>query len=449
MIARQLRIHQWAKNLLIFIPLLASHRFTNTGLLLKSVLAFAAFSCVASSFYVFNDLLDVRADRLHPQKRERPIASGDMSMNQGAVLLAIAAAVGLGLAATVSVRFLYATLAYLAGTAGIFLIRQALGLGGCLHAWLALYGPCDCGRSGHGNNNIVLDAGLHKFPLSEPRPDETVLRDIAARAGLQGKHPSGPRVRTAGSFDHREYRNFFGIAFRSADGALSAESGSDGAISPAGVSAPALHHSRLLDFPRMAAHEPAPDARRPDRVCTEGSRHPQTAGTRGDHRVFRHMKTARFEPFVSVIICTYGRATALQDLLRALEAQTYQNFEVLVVDGNEEPSPARLAIEAYVSHANALRNVALIAAEKGLTRQRNVGLRAAKGDLICFLDDDVTFGVDFLLNVAKLFEQGDMQDVGGITPYDTLHYPTPITVRWRLRALLGVMPGLDPGASII
>jgi glycosyltransferase involved in cell wall biosynthesis len=158
------------------------------------------------------------------------------------------------------------------------------------------------------------------------------------------------------------------------------------------------------------------------------------------------MTTARFETFVSVIICTYGRATALQDLLRALEAQTYQNFEVLVVDGNEEPSPARQAIEAYVSHANALSNVALIASEKGLTRQRNVGLRAAKGGLICFLDDDVTFGVDFLLNVAKLFEQGDMQDVGGITPYDTLHYPTPITLRWRLRALLGVMPGLDPGA---
>lgn len=127
-VARQLRIHQWAKNLLIFIPLLASHRFTNTGLLLKSVLAFAAFSCVASSFYVFNDLLDVRADRLHPQKRERPIASGQMSMNQAAVLLAIAAAVGLGLAATVSVKFLYATLAYLAGTAAYSLYAKRLVL---------------------------------------------------------------------------------------------------------------------------------------------------------------------------------------------------------------------------------------------------------------------------------------------------------------------------------
>ena len=157
------------------------------------------------------------------------------------------------------------------------------------------------------------------------------------------------------------------------------------------------------------------------------------------------MKTARFDTFVSVIICTYGRATALRDLLRALEAQTYQNFEVLVVDGNEEPSPARQAIEAYVSQANALSNVVLIASEKGLTRQRNVGLRAAKGDLLCFLDDDVTFAEDFLLKVAELFGQSDMRDVGGITPYDTLHYPTPVTLRWRLRALLRVMPGLDPG----
>jgi len=127
-VARQLRIHQWAKNLLIFIPILASHRLANTTLVLKSLVAFAAFSFVASSFYVFNDLLDVRADRLHPQKRERPIASGQMSMNQAGVLLAITAAIGLSLAATVSLRFLGATLAYLAGTAIYSLYAKRLVL---------------------------------------------------------------------------------------------------------------------------------------------------------------------------------------------------------------------------------------------------------------------------------------------------------------------------------
>jgi glycosyltransferase involved in cell wall biosynthesis len=157
------------------------------------------------------------------------------------------------------------------------------------------------------------------------------------------------------------------------------------------------------------------------------------------------MNIAQPDALVSVIICTYGRATPLQDLLKALERQVYQNFEVFVIDGNEDPSPAHQAIEAYLTRAQALQNVILIASEKGLTRQRNVGLRAANGDLICFLDDDVTFQEDFLQEVAKLFEQPDMQDVGGITPYDMLHYPTPVTLRWRLRAMLGVMPGLDPG----
>lgn len=117
LVARQLRIHQWAKNLLVFIPLLASHRVRNADLLLKSFLAFAAFSFVASSFYVFNDLLDARADRLHPIKRKRPIASGRLALSHAAVLLVLTLCIGLGLAAGVSLAFLGAVLVYLAGTA--------------------------------------------------------------------------------------------------------------------------------------------------------------------------------------------------------------------------------------------------------------------------------------------------------------------------------------------
>jgi len=159
------------------------------------------------------------------------------------------------------------------------------------------------------------------------------------------------------------------------------------------------------------------------------------------------MNSPQPNAFISIVICTYGRSTALQDLLSAIEAQTYQNFEVLVIDGNGEPSPAREAIEEYVRRPSACRNIVAIASEKGLTRQRNVGLRVAAGDLICFLDDDVTFEEDFLQGVVDLFGRSDMRDVGGITPYDMLHYPTPVNSRWRLRSLFGVMPGLDPGRT--
>ncbi len=75
-IAKTLRVHQWAKNLLIFVPLLASHRVAEFPLLLNGMLAFLAFGFCASSVYLLNDLLDLQDDRLHPSKCNRPLASG-------------------------------------------------------------------------------------------------------------------------------------------------------------------------------------------------------------------------------------------------------------------------------------------------------------------------------------------------------------------------------------
>lgn len=75
---KALRIHQWAKNALLFVPLLASHRITEADLLLKGVLAFVAFGACASSVYLLNDLLDLPDDRLHPTKCNRPLAAGTL-----------------------------------------------------------------------------------------------------------------------------------------------------------------------------------------------------------------------------------------------------------------------------------------------------------------------------------------------------------------------------------
>lgn len=71
-----LRVHQWSKNLLIFIPLLASHQILNIPLLTNSILAFVAFSLCTSSVYILNDLLDLHHDRLHPSKKNRPVTAG-------------------------------------------------------------------------------------------------------------------------------------------------------------------------------------------------------------------------------------------------------------------------------------------------------------------------------------------------------------------------------------
>ncbi|MBK8755526.1 MAG: UbiA family prenyltransferase [Candidatus Competibacteraceae bacterium] len=73
---KQLRLHQWAKNLLLFVPLLASHRVGEIDLLLTGLLAFLWFGLCASSVYLLNDLLDLEDDRQHTSKRFRPLASG-------------------------------------------------------------------------------------------------------------------------------------------------------------------------------------------------------------------------------------------------------------------------------------------------------------------------------------------------------------------------------------
>ena len=78
---RPLRPQQWLKNLLVVIPLLAAHRVYEMNLVRNAILAFVAFGCCASSGYVVNDLLDLAADRQHPQKRLRPFASGDLPLH--------------------------------------------------------------------------------------------------------------------------------------------------------------------------------------------------------------------------------------------------------------------------------------------------------------------------------------------------------------------------------
>ena len=82
------RVHQWAKNLLIFVPLLLSHSL-NPGRALTALIAFLAFSFTASATYIVNDLLDIESDRRHSRKRFRPFASGDLSAFTGLGVVAI------------------------------------------------------------------------------------------------------------------------------------------------------------------------------------------------------------------------------------------------------------------------------------------------------------------------------------------------------------------------
>jgi 4-hydroxybenzoate polyprenyltransferase len=113
---RQLRPKQWAKNVFLFVALIFSRSFFDPDAILQVLVGFAAFCMVSSTGYVLNDLLDREADRLHPKKRFRPIASGALPVPAAIALLLTTGTIGLCLAFCVGPYFLGVTLAYFCTT---------------------------------------------------------------------------------------------------------------------------------------------------------------------------------------------------------------------------------------------------------------------------------------------------------------------------------------------
>lgn len=96
-VARAMRVHQWSKNLLVFVPILLGHRFRDLGAWSNAGILLAAISLCASASYLLNDLMDLEADRAHPEKRRRPFASGALGLGFGfaGIPLLLASAAGL------------------------------------------------------------------------------------------------------------------------------------------------------------------------------------------------------------------------------------------------------------------------------------------------------------------------------------------------------------------
>ena len=95
---KAMRPYQWVKNLLVFVPIIASRSFTELPGLIDTILLFASFCATASAIYLINDLLDIEADRAHPRKRSRPIASGALPPALAGALAVMLLAAGFALA---------------------------------------------------------------------------------------------------------------------------------------------------------------------------------------------------------------------------------------------------------------------------------------------------------------------------------------------------------------
>lgn len=158
-LAKALRVHQWAKNLLVFLPLLLAHTI-QLGLVLTAVASFFCFSFLASATYILNDLLDLEADRVHLNKRQRAFAAGDLSVSTGLVVSFLLAAVAFTIATYLPQKFLIFLLLYLVTTlayslalkrivlldvvilAGLYTVRMAAGAAATntlISPWLAAF----------------------------------------------------------------------------------------------------------------------------------------------------------------------------------------------------------------------------------------------------------------------------------------------------------------------
>lgn len=109
----QLRTHQWVKNFLLFVPALASFQFLELTIIKSLALAFASFCLASSAVYIFNDIFDRESDRAHEFKRNRPIASGQISLSRGLIVAIIFLASGLITGYFVGNNFFFSLLAYI------------------------------------------------------------------------------------------------------------------------------------------------------------------------------------------------------------------------------------------------------------------------------------------------------------------------------------------------
>lgn len=156
---RQLRLHQMSKNVLVFLPLLLAHQFFNWDALGRALVMFAAFCLLSAGTYVFNDLHDLDKDRHHPTKRQRPLASGRISIpvaaaaSIGLVLAGLGVAFLLGpTAGLILLGYLVLTLSYslvlrsmivgdVLALAGLYTVRifaGAIAIGVAVSIWVAL-----------------------------------------------------------------------------------------------------------------------------------------------------------------------------------------------------------------------------------------------------------------------------------------------------------------------
>lgn len=153
----------------------------------------------------------------------------------------------------------------------------------------------------------------------------------------------------------------------------------------------------------------------------------------------------RLVPGCTVVVCTYNRSASLDRFLGSLYGQPCQPDKVIVVDASSDTRTALMLAQNWGERLRSARleyhNVPV--EHRGLTRQRNFGLKLVGTDLVCFFDDDVVLVDDCLAQMQAVHRQGG-DDIAGVGAYVGLEPESPRRL-WRLRRALGIVSTLEPG----
>ena len=152
---RALRPHQWAKNFLVLLPAGAAHLAPSANLVARLLLAFLAFSMLASAVYLLNDLADLPHDRAHPTKRRRPLAAGELSPRGALVGAIVLVAASIATAIPLPHAFHLMMLLYFATTVSYSLLLKRLAVADVL-ALATLYAM-----------RLLAGAAAAEVPLSQ------------------------------------------------------------------------------------------------------------------------------------------------------------------------------------------------------------------------------------------------------------------------------------------
>ena len=280
---RAMRPHQWVKNLLVFLPVIAAHSASVNAWAL-SALGFAAFCACASGLYLINDMLDLDADRRHPSKRRRPIAAGDLSLRRAAplagglfVLSALLSAAANPAFALVLLGYVVMSLAYSAylkrvvlldivALSGFYVLRAASGgVASSVPLTVAFVALCF-------TLFFALAAVKRQTELTRPRERGAARRG----ARLQGERHSlgdGGRIDRVGGRARRSHRLRIRLSQRA------------NALREAGTACADGAARRRLACPRLPTRSARQNARRPG-----GLRAPRPVQLRGGARRSRRRR---------------------------------------------------------------------------------------------------------------------------------------------------------------